>query len=90
MTKIAPSTILLTTIVFIAINFSTSKFQSFSRNIQFGFPFTFFTSEPEKLIGASNSFSALNLSLDILSVLICCGIIVKFLSVQFRHEKNAA
>lgn len=88
--KHAPITILSSTILFVAINFTTSKFQDFVRNTQIGFPFIFFSSESENINGATKQLSLLNLGLDFLVVFIVCAVVVKVYSLGVRPEKKKA
>lgn len=90
MIKYAPVTTLMSTILFVAINFTTSKFQDFSRNVQIGYPFTFFSTESESIIGATKQFSALNLGADFLLVFALCAAVVKIYSLGARPAKKGA
>jgi hypothetical protein len=84
MIKYASVTSLITTILFVALNFTTSKFQAFNNNIHFGYPFVFFTSEPEYLNGANKDFSLFNLGID----LICCLTVACLIVSLFTRMKQ--
>jgi general stress protein CsbA len=91
MIKQLSATSFVSVVLFTAINYTHSKFlTSYLIGANFGWPFVFFTSDPEKEIMAGKSFSLINLSIDFFICLIIGFLLVQILSVRKRRKNNLA
>lgn len=78
-------------ILFTAYTFTVSKFQpSYLAGAKFGWPFVFFTTEPDKQIMAGRYFSFLNLSIDFAICFIFSFLLVQLLSFGKRDKRRLA
>jgi hypothetical protein len=73
---------LVSSLVFTAITFTSTKFAStFNDYSQFGWPFVFFSAEPEKQINSQNSFVLPALLIDVVLCVIISYLLVTVLSL---------
>ncbi|MDE3234599.1 MAG: hypothetical protein KGO81_01500 [Bacteroidota bacterium] len=88
MIKYASIASLVTVITFVSVTFTAGKFQTFSNNIRFGWPFNFFTSEPEYIIGAEKQFSLLGLTADLVICFIFSLLVVQIIAIGKKPAKK--
>lgn len=91
MIKNASATSFVSVALFTALTYTSSKFlPSGLAGAKFGWPFVFFTTDPEKEIMAGKSFSLLNLSIDFMICLSIGFLLVQLLSVDKRRKSKLA
>jgi hypothetical protein len=93
MTKKISVISLISVITFTALNFATSQFHNaYDDESRIGWPFIFFTADPEKQIDASRSFFFLNFLLDwLICILISVTLVYLFSSdkkVKNSHHRH--
>ncbi len=91
MIKNASISSLVSVILFTATTFTVSKFQtSYLVGANFGWPFIFFTTEPDKKVMADKYFSFINLSIDFLICVLIGFLLVQLLSFGKREKRHLA